>query len=125
MTLHIYRVVVRGRFDSLDEATRQALLDAAGDHDVLTASFTKEGTLVYDASLTSFSFRCEVRANGDDAAEVEQKVTEEAQALAVTRLERAGIGYRALRVELNEMSGVWKRKGKDVARGAPRPAPSD
>lgn len=41
MGVHIFRVMVRGRFANLDDDTRSALLDDAAAHDVLSAAFTR------------------------------------------------------------------------------------
>jgi hypothetical protein len=108
MTLHIYRVLVRGRFGGLDHAVRGRLLAEAGDHTVAGAGFTEAGVLTYDRTLGAFGFRIQVRARGDDA---------EAQAIALAeQAARAEVGrYGATAAELrstaSDMAAVWERPG--------------
>ncbi|MER8182249.1 DUF6204 family protein [Kitasatospora sp. NPDC094015] len=71
MSERTYRVIVRGVFADLDEERRAALLATADQHDILTAAFTEEGTLIYDRALRTFTYRCVVRQDadaGEDAA---------------------------------------------------------
>jgi Family of unknown function (DUF6204) len=95
MAQRTYRVVVRGRFDGLDEATRSRLRAEAAEHDLLTARFTDEGTLTYDERLDAFQHRVVVRV---DVGSDEDGDARTAGELAAMRyLEDAGLGYRDLR----------------------------
>jgi hypothetical protein len=105
MTLHIYRVLVRGRFDELDPNVRAALVAGAADHDVVLAEFTTTGTLTYEPAVTFFTFRVEVRASGDDPAAA---ATAAAKAKAVEYLSTRSIGYRDLSVLAADMADVWR-----------------
>ncbi len=73
-----YRVIVRGFFTDLDEAQRATLLAEVDQHDLLSAAFTDEGTLIYDRALRNFTVRCVVRQSSearpgvDDEAAVRQ-----------------------------------------------------
>jgi len=60
-----YRVIVRGFFTGLDEARQAALLDDVDQHDILSAAFTDEGTLIYDRALRNFTVRCVVRQTSE------------------------------------------------------------
>jgi uncharacterized protein DUF6204 len=65
MSERTYRVIVRGYFTNLDEAQRAALLDVVDEHDLLSAAFTDEGTLIYDRALRNFTVRCVVRQSSE------------------------------------------------------------
>ncbi|MBN2622272.1 MAG: hypothetical protein JXA83_02830 [Acidimicrobiales bacterium] len=108
MTLHIYRVLVRGRFDRLDGDARACLLAEADEHTVAAAAFTETGTLTYDRALTSFGFRIQVRARGDDS---EARAAEQGTDAARAALDRRGVGYRDLRSTTSDMAAVWERQG--------------
>ena len=60
-----YRVIVRGFFTDLAEAQQAALLADVDQHDILSASFTDEGTLIYDRALRNFTVRCVVRQTSE------------------------------------------------------------
>jgi hypothetical protein len=106
MTLQIYRVIVRGKFDGIDDATRGELLAAAAEHDVTRAAFRADGTLTYDTRLVAFSFRYELRDDGDDP---EAAVVERARFMAEASLVALKVGYRDLRIEAINMADVWRR----------------
>ncbi len=106
MTLQIFRVIVRGRFDRLDETARAELLASAADHDVTRAAFRAEGTFTYDTRLVGFSFRYELRDDGDDP---ERAVVDRARVMAESALAARGVGYRNLRIEAINMADVWRR----------------
>jgi hypothetical protein len=106
MTLQIYRVIVRGTFDRLDDTTRSELLATAAEHDVTRAAFSADGTLTYDTRLVAFSFRYELRDDGDDP---ERAVVDRARVLAESSLVAIGVGSRDLRVEAINMADVWRR----------------
>jgi hypothetical protein len=95
MALRTYRVVVRGRFDRLDETTRSRLRDEAAEHDLLTARFDDAGTLTYDVRLDAFQHRVVVRV--DEGAGEENVALTAGELAAVEHLEAAGLGYRDLR----------------------------
>jgi len=103
--MRIFRATVRGQFDGLDESQQAALRARAEDHDILSASFTKEGSFVYSPGLTWFNLRYELRSP-DEATDAEA----EAQALAqaAERLDRMGIPHKRLRVDLLDMAAMWR-----------------
>lgn len=106
MALHIYRVVVRGRFDDLDEPARDRLRTAAPDHDIFRSAFTRDGTLTYDHFLYAFNTRFELRADGDPA-DNEAQVTAEALERTEALLAALGVRGRDHKVTLTDMASIW------------------
>lgn len=104
MGLHMYRVLVRGRFGDLDPATRDRLLADADSHSVFDAEFTPKGTLTYDRRLVGFTFRYEMRESGDDPLGA---VTARAIEQASSDLDCAGIAHGELSVAASDMADVW------------------
>ena len=103
--MRIFRATVRGQFDGLGEDQADALRARADEHDLLQASFTKEGFFAYSPGLTWFNLRYEVRHPDETSdAEVETAVLDQ----AAERLERMGIPYKRLRVDLMDMASVWQ-----------------
>ncbi len=103
--MKIYRVVVRGHFADLDEATIVRLRSEADDHHYLKSAFTKDGTLTYDEQLVAFNLRYEMRFTDDDDGEC--SVESEALAMAARRLEREGFGFKRLTVTATDMASMW------------------
>ena len=103
--MRIFRATVRGQFDGLGEDQQVALRDRADEHDILASSFSREGTFVYSPGLTWFNLRYELRC-ADESTDAEA----EAQALtqAAERLDRLGIPYKRLRVDLMDMASIWQ-----------------
>ncbi|MGY1808343.1 DUF6204 family protein [Blastococcus sp. SYSU D00669] len=95
MSDRTYRVIVRGTFDGLDEATRSRLRAEAAEHDLFLARFTEAGTLTYDERLAAFSHRVLVRVPAGPAEEDEAHTAGELA--AIEHLDAAGLGYRNLR----------------------------
>ena len=109
MSLRIFRVTVRGRFDQLDGPTTARLLDAADDHDVVTGGgFTEAGTLVYERSLDFWTFRVQLREDSDDA---EADALLHAVANAEAELGRIGAGHRDVKASAIDMASMWERTG--------------
>ncbi len=102
--MRIFRATVRGQFDGLDPEQESALRARADEHDILTASFTREGTFVYSPALTWFNLRYEVRHPDETTdAEVESAALDQ----AADCLSAMGVGYKRLRVDLMDMASVW------------------
>ncbi|MEV6012333.1 DUF6204 family protein [Streptomyces sp. NPDC051976] len=94
MSDRTYRVIVRGTFADLDEAQRAALIETAAEHDLLSATLTDEGTLIYELPPRNFTFRCVVRQPADaDDADAVQRACERAAADLTNR----GLRHNALR----------------------------
>ena len=108
MAQRTYRVIVRGRFDGLDDRTRARLRTEAAEHDVLVARFTDEGTLTYDQRLDAFQHRVVVRVDGG-AGEEDVALTA-GELAAVEHLEAAGLGYRNLRSSATCVDDVKVRR---------------
>lgn len=102
--MRIFRATVRGQFDGLDASRQEQLRADAEAHEILTASFTREGTFVYSPALTWFNLRYELRTP-DEASDDEAEA--EVLALAADRLDRLGTGHKHLRAELLDMATMW------------------
>jgi anti-sigma regulatory factor (Ser/Thr protein kinase) len=108
MSERTYRVVVRGRFDGLDEATRARLRSEAAEHDLLTAHFTDEGTLTYDQRIDAFQHRVVVRV---DEGPGEEDVARTAGELAAMEyLEAGGLGFGPLRSSATSVDDIKVRR---------------
>ncbi|MFF2191412.1 DUF6204 family protein [Streptomyces sp. NPDC058157] len=107
MSERTYRVIVRGVFAGLDDTRRSHLLATADEHDILTAAFTDDGTLVYDRELRAFSFRCVIR----QAADLEDEAAGGAACdLAAAALAARGIGHGALRTKVTSVDDMKIRR---------------
>lgn len=104
----IHRVIVRGFFDGLDPGLAARLRAAQADHDVLSARFVADGSLVYGSDLGAFSFRFEVRTNPADGTSELDEALRLGTERAVASLERMGAGYKHLRATGRDMADVWK-----------------
>ena len=122
MSLHHFRIVVRGVFDGLDETARVRLRAALGDHDIFDSAFTEAGTLTYDGHLHAFNTRFGLRAEGerDQArAEVERLALER----TVDLLAGLDVAGRDLRVTITDMADMWgSEQRRDRLREARRSA---
>jgi hypothetical protein len=108
-TLTVFRVTVRGRFADLTEQARSYLSKAAPEHDILLSSYSPEESLTYDRAVDFFNIRFELRAAGDNPMEAAG-----AEGLRETEafFDTMGWGFRALKVNVVDMSAMWD----DVAR---------
>ncbi|MDP9848639.1 DUF6204 family protein [Streptosporangium lutulentum] len=96
----MFRVTIRGTFDGLSDAGRAAVLAAGG------AAFTEAGAFTHDATLSAFTFRCQVPAGPDDDEN-------EATRRAIAALDAYGHPYRVLRVAVTDMRTIKIRhKGR-------------
>lgn len=97
---HTYRVIVRGTFEDLSEASRTRLLAEADEHGLSALQFTEEGSLAYDRTLKHFSYRLVVLSDAADGEEM-------AGAIAEDRVERAlgalGHGFAGLKSKVTDM----------------------
>lgn len=95
----MFRVTIRGKFKGLDEAGRAAVLAAAG------AAYTEGGTFTHDASVSVFTFRCQVPAGPDDDED-------DAALAAMAALDAHGHPYEILRASVTDMRQIRiRRKG--------------
>ena len=107
MSTHVYRVIVRGRFDDLEPHQRETLLSEAPEHEALKAAFSREGTFTYDHRLDFFSFRYEVRSSSDDGSDPTETAFGEAVARAGSYLSDRGIRYRHLKPTGSDLTRIW------------------
>ena len=109
MSVHIFRVTVRGFFKELAPDIRTALLDAADEHEPLRAAFTEGGTFTYEPRLTAFSFRFQLRQQSDDSpADAARDVEARALEVASAYLAENRIGHGDLRVQVTDMADMWR-----------------
>ncbi|WP_052867955.1 DUF6204 family protein [Streptomyces niger] len=99
-TEHTYRVIVRGTWDGLTEEASARLLAEADDHGLAQLRFTPEGSLAYDRSLTSFTYRYVIVSDAADGEELAAALAEEK---AEQALRAAGLGHRGLRSSATDM----------------------
>lgn len=107
MTVHIYRVTVRGHFADLDDDQRAALLAEADEHTVFRSAFTKDGTFTYEPNLVAFNFRYEVRQPDDDG-DPRQLAEEHGLSRALASLSDWGLGHKHVRVTVADMAEMWR-----------------
>ena len=107
--MHIYRIIVRGRFDALDDAARAALRAERERTDELDSyAFSKDGTLTFDRRLDFWSVRAEVRVRDDESDDPKALAEARATALAQAHLEARGVAGRDLRLTGQAMADVWR-----------------
>ncbi|MEU6722696.1 DUF6204 family protein [Nonomuraea wenchangensis] len=95
----MFRVTIRGRFKGLDAAERAVLTAASG------AAYTEAGTFTHDASVSAFTFRCQVPAGPDDDED-------DAALHAMAALEAHGYAHEILRIAVTNMRTIRiRRKG--------------
>ncbi|RGC67874.1 hypothetical protein C5N14_16830 [Micromonospora sp. MW-13] len=107
MTSKAYQVIVRGRFAPLDDEQRAALLARADEHDVFAARFTEEGTVTYERSLLTFTFRCVVPATAEDREDV---VIGRAERLAAAAVRGLGADHRDLSSVSTDLDSIKVRQ---------------
>ncbi|MBB4685821.1 DUF6204 family protein [Amycolatopsis jiangsuensis] len=95
-----FRVLIRGKFDGLDDAGRAALAAKGGD-----LMFSEAGTFTYDVNATAFTFRCQVPAGPDD----DEKT---AKARATTALRAHGLPCRDLNYAVTDLRAMRVRRKK-------------
>lgn len=102
MSIHTFRITVRGVFDGLGTDQRAELLARAAEHDILRAAFTPEGHLSYDlAARPAFTFR--FLDSGEEEEDI-LEATERAEDAAKTWLAERGYGYKNLRSNAEDLS---------------------
>ncbi|MGW0533201.1 DUF6204 family protein [Streptomyces sp. NPDC003032] len=99
-TQHTYRVIVRGTWDELTDASRATLLAEVEEHGLARMKFTPEGSLTYDRALKHFSLRYVVLCDAEDGDEMAGALAEEQ---AEARLRELGHGFRGLRSTVTDM----------------------
>lgn len=95
--MEAFRVLIRGKFDPLDESARAAL-EAKTD-----VAFTEEGTFTHDVNATAFTFRCQVPAGPDDAERA-------AKDGATAALAAHGLPYRDLNFAVTDLRAIKIRR---------------
>jgi hypothetical protein len=95
----VFRVTIRGKFKGLDDAGRATMTAGSG------AAYTEVGTFTHDASVSTFTFRCQVPAGPDDDED-------DAALLAMAALEAHGYAHEILQVAVTDMRTIKiRRKG--------------
>lgn len=105
-----YQVIVYGTFATLDDDQRAELLAMADDHDLLRSKFTEEGTVTYERSLRTFTFRCVAQADAEDTI---GEVVAGAEELATVAVRDLGADVRDLRSVCTDLDTIKvKRRGR-------------
>lgn len=103
--MRIFRVTVRGWFRDLTDPQRASLVAMADAHDVVSVgAFSEAGTLTYERWLHTFTFRVQLRAEGDDAEEL---VVQQASEMATARVAALGAHHRSVRATAQDMADIW------------------
>ncbi|MFB6713400.1 MULTISPECIES: DUF6204 family protein [unclassified Streptomyces] len=116
MSIHTFRITVRGVFDGLGADQRAELLARAAEHDILHAAFAPEGHLSYDlAARPAFTFR--FLDSGEEEEDI-LEATERAEDAAKTWLAERGYGYKNLRSNAEDLSQapLGKRQRRAAAQ---------
>lgn len=101
-----YRVLVKGKFDHPDEATRVRLLADVGQFQTL--AFSEGGSFYFTEALGSFTFRCEVEVDAGPSAEHDAIAEAEFKTLEV--LERQRYPFRDIRSSATCMDDIKVRR---------------
>lgn len=109
MTERSYRVIVRGRFDGLDDVQRADLLAQQHRHDMFSAKFTADGVFLYERELVGFQFRYQVSSSEPSPDDAELEVAMVAEELTARQLMSRGIKGRIVQVTLTNMGDVKVR----------------
>ncbi|MBR7827305.1 hypothetical protein KDK95_13390 [Actinospica sp. MGRD01-02] len=116
MTSRTFRITVRGTFADLGADQRAALLADAAAHDILEATYTREGHLTYDiAARPAFTFRFE--DSGEDEADI-LLAAERAEQSAQAWLEQHGYAYKNLKSQAEDLSqaALGKRQKQQIRK---------
>ena len=100
--MRVYRVTVRGKFGSLDEATQAYLTREQPEHDIFKSAYTAEGTFTYDERIQFFNLRYEMRCN-DDSDDAENLARQEAELF----LRTLKIPHVITKVSVVDTSTMW------------------
>ncbi|WP_405783887.1 DUF6204 family protein [Streptomyces sp. NBC_00859] len=107
---HTYRVIVRGTWGALTDASRARLLAEVDEHGLTQMHFTEQGSLTYDRALSHFSFRYVVVSDAADGDEMAGAIAEDR---AETALKELGHGFGPLRSTVTDMDTMKiNRKGR-------------
>ena len=109
MGVQVFRVIVRGQFDGLDDDGRAQLRAGLDDVDPAASLFTVDGTLGYDKRLDFFAFRIEIRVQVDeDAGDATQEAFDEATLRLLQHLDARGLGCKRLKPTGVNMASMWR-----------------
>ncbi|MFE5483225.1 DUF6204 family protein [Streptomyces sp. NPDC056527] len=108
-TQHTYRVIVRGTFDGLSEASRARLLAEVDEHGMSAMRFTDEGSLAYDRTLKHFSYRVIVVSDAEDGEEMAAAIAEDRVETALGELGHDHGELRASVTDMDTMKINYKR----------------
>ena len=100
--MRVYRVTVRGKFGSLDDATHAYLTREQPEHDIFKSAYTAEGTFTYDERIQFFNLRYEIRCN-DDSDDAENLARQEAEFF----LRTLKIPHEITKVSVVDTSTMW------------------
>lgn len=104
-----FRITVRGRFSGLDEEQRRSLRAAQDDHDMLSASFSPEGTFLYTPELVNYQHRYLVTCDEAGRDDAETLASIRAEELSAADLASRGLGGRTMSVSAVCVEGIKVR----------------
>lgn len=114
--MRTYRVTIRGRFAELPEPARSRLLAEVGEHGVLSARYTAEGTVTYGPELRGLVFRCETRLD-EDVADLQSKAETAGRHALRTWSEGHGVAVTADHVDVTCLDDIKVRRRKTRGSG--------
>lgn len=106
-----YRATVRGRFEELGEAQRQALRAAQSAHGMFAARFTAEGVFLYGPELVGYQFRYEIAVDEESPADAELMAGMRAEEQAARDLGERGLRGRIVQVSTVSVDDMKVRTG--------------
>lgn len=109
MAVQVFRVIVRGRFDGLDDDARAMLRAGLDEVDPAASLFTVDGTLGYDKRLDFFAFRIEIRLQVEDGTpDATPEAFDEATLRLLQHLEDRGLRAKGLKPTGVNMASMWR-----------------
>jgi hypothetical protein len=115
--MRTYRVTIRGRFVELPEPARSRLRAEVGEHGVLSARYTADGTVTYGPELRGLVFRFESRLD-DGVADPQGRAETEGRHALRTWAEGHGVAVTADRVDVTCLDDI--KVHRPTARGSGR-----
>ncbi|RII09217.1 hypothetical protein DSC45_32345 [Streptomyces sp. YIM 130001] len=104
-----YRVTIRGKFVELSARARGRLAAEAGEHGVLSARYTAEGTVTYGPELHGLAFRFETRLD-EDVEDPQLAAEAEGAGALQAWAERYGVTVTADHIDVTCMDDIKIRR---------------
>lgn len=114
--MRTYRVTIRGRFVDPSEPASSRLRAEAGEHGVLSARYTAEGTVTYGPELRGLVFRFETRL-ADDVVDPQDSAEAEGRRALGAWAERNGVDVTGDHVDVTCLDDIKVRRPAARGRG--------